>query len=121
MSTNINNIDIGSGQLLITKRNVRIALRKYRGELPEIHFLQGLKNRLLHDSPDPIPVDDLCWYGEGSGWAFHVFEEILSHTTGQADVVITWETGGFTGIRINDGKQTRHQVKLTLSSEIING
>ncbi len=45
--------------------------------------------------------------------------EALSHTTGSADLLLTWEGGdSHTGIRVVNGKVTKHEVVFALGDEV---
>lgn len=61
------------------------------------------------------------WFtSDGSGWAFDaLLANILPRFTGRADLVVCWEGGdSFTGLRVVDGKVTKHEVVRTLGKEI---
>ena len=84
-------------------------------------------------APECSPFEDLTFgedgyaalarfwfYGEGSGaaWSEGVFDIYAKATEGEADLLVTWEGGdSFSGVRIHDGKMTRHKVVMTLGEE----
>ncbi len=74
------------------------------------------------DSTDQfIPIHDIWFYGEGSGWALEVgaFNKLCSYFSGTADVVFYWEGGNsVSGYRITDGKVTEHHVIVSLGDPV---
>ena len=58
------------------------------------------------------------WYGEGSGTLWDtLITKVLPKTRGTADLIYCWEGGdSYTGIRVQDGKVTEHEVVQSLGN-----
>lgn len=122
MSNNITNIDI------ISHLNFAILKTKFeelKGLLAETTEVLGAS---LFEYPDPYPnlftqdgdllkVNILYWNDDGSGSRLDTFFEVLSHFQGEADLVLHWESGELTGVRLKDGKVTHHKVNVSLGDE----
>ena len=63
---------------------------------------------------------DFPYSGTGSGYAEHLLvDKILPLFEGKADLLFTWEGGkSFSGVRVVNGKVTRHEVVQALGQEI---
>ncbi len=115
MSYNIDSSEYLSGKLYIRPSKFREARLKYKDDTPEGNFLNDDHIADIVDSDNPEPIKNMRWYGEGSGRRFDDFKDILAMTTGEADIVLTWEGGdSITGLRVKDGVVTECDVKMTL-------
>lgn len=116
MSYNIDSIDyIGDDRLAISgEQFARLALNVPRKDRPAGDFISDLKE----DEPSQV-LHRISWQGECSGYTFHLFIHALSLTTGKAELVICWEgVDSYTGLRIVDGKVTKHKIVMRLGHEI---
>jgi hypothetical protein len=58
------------------------------------------------------------WCGEGANNTDD-FHAALSYTQGLADLLIIWEGGdSISGLRVNDGEVTEHDVVMSLGAEM---
>lgn len=109
---------IGDGRLGI-RRGEAVALQiVYEDNLAEGNLFQRLD---LDGDPDEIlTIEDLWWYGEGSGRSIDtLIEDILPCTKGHAEIFLTWEDGdSFTGYEVEDSKVTKREVIITLGEVI---
>lgn len=59
------------------------------------------------------------WNGEFSGNTYPRLIEALSKTMGEAELLVTWESGdSVDGIRVVDGNVTRHRIVQALGDEV---
>lgn len=113
MSTNCNTLYI-DGEL-------RLSVQKFEEfknleRLPDGCFLNCPEN-CCHREGDEMVITDPWWYGEGSGWSFDTLKEtILPATTGKADLLFVWEGAEFSGLRVENGVVTEHDVELSLGA-----
>jgi hypothetical protein len=119
VSYNIDSIEIvASDGFLIGKGALRALRKELDDDLPEINLFDQAEE---DDSPGEFwhPERGIWWSGEGSGHAEAVLiESVLPKFTGSADLVLTWEGGdSHTGLRLKDGKVTRHSVVMALGEE----
>ena len=88
-----------------------------RGILCESHCFENI----IEDScrPNYYLFEDFYWCGTGSGRHFDVLEkQILPDTKGYAELIFTWEDGEVTGIKVDEGVITKHEVIQALGDEI---
>ena len=119
MSYNCDSIEYISGKLSI-KRSVAVeALQKHADELPESDFISEAVSSSDGLEPDSIiEIENPWWGGEGSGRSYVLFKELLSLTTGAADLLLTWEGGdSINGLRVSEGNVHEKKVKHTLVDE----
>ena len=115
---------IGRERLTITAEALGFARydlsRKGNGMriIPEGSFLDDWKCL----SPLPMGVFEIKhigWTGENAQWLEHL-KTALSFTQGIADILQVWEGGKsvepFTGLRVNDGEVTAHDVVIQLGN-----
>ena len=117
MSYNISTIEyIGPGRLTITATDLGRAMIELQGKTPEGCFVDDtMKLRPL--SPDVLEVTRIDWCGEGAN-KVEDLRTALSHTQGLADLLLIWEGGdSMTGLRVNDGEVTAHDVDIRLGDE----
>ena len=83
-----------------------------RLELPATNFLQIPSSD--RDAGDEVVIVKPWWCGDWSGNSFDTLRDtILPASRGSADLVFIWEGGeGFTGLRVEDGKVTEHDVEF---------
>ena len=117
MSYNITGIKyIGPGKLLMTATDLGRAMIELRGKTPSRCFIEDT-NSLSPISPDVLQIEKVEWCGEGANNTEDLFAA-LSHTQGMADLLLIWEGGdSMTGLRINDGEVTAHNVDIRLGDE----
>lgn len=115
MSYNVDTIDVVAGELTITKMNLMRAQSAVPQEdRPEVCWLDETE---VDWRSYRTPVR-LTWEGEGSGPTWLAFKRSLLFTSGQADLVVCWEGGdSYTGLRVNNGLVTEHEVIHTLGKE----
>lgn len=120
MSYNIDSIEVIAADNFRLDLDVRDALAESIGDdAPEINIFE-------YDRADGATHisfrqgASLQWSGEGSGHAFDVLVgKVLPRFEGSADLLVTWEGGdSFSGLRIRDGKVTRHKIIHALGDEV---
>jgi hypothetical protein len=113
MSYNIDNSKYLSGQLSIQTKDARRLAEKYRGDLPEINFLDYLD---LESDEDSLPIENPWWCGSGSGYAYDdCLVEILKQTRGWAVIVFVWEGGdSHSVLEVHDGRVKQKQLKMAV-------
>ncbi len=110
MSYNIDSIDYIRGKLYMSRAARRSAEAAF--DLPEICFLNESDGDVCFDGD---AIDKLWWSGAGSGHAFKTLKQVLAQTTGNADLLLTWEGGdSHTGLRVVEGVVTEHEVGFCL-------
>jgi hypothetical protein len=121
MSMNIDTSDILSSEGFAIPRTLWRALALPAGgevvDAPEDSFLNPNwpQSGDVEDIHGILFVKRFPWRGEGSGYSWDLLLQLLVHFLGSADLVVTWEGGnGQTGIRVLNGKVTRHKVVLAL-------
>lgn len=118
MSYNVDSTEVTRNDASMEARDVITLSEALEGELPEIHFLEDMAGAaqaaLLAGEPTRlIPLPNLHWSGEGSGYAFKniLIKRIASRIRGRIDTIFTWEGGdSFSGLVIRDGKS--HECKV---------
>lgn len=102
------------------------ALRRDIGDdHPEVWLLEEKPHTPFMGVPDFEDRDSyryynrISWTGEGSGGTWETFvEKVLPRFQGSADLVVTWERGdSVTGLRVRDGKVTKHRVVMALGEQ----
>ena len=64
---------------------------------------------------ETVEVSNVEWYGERSGVTYDTYLKALALTRGWAEIVVVWEGGDeLDGLRVMEGKVTRHEVKISL-------
>lgn len=121
MSYNIDSIVIVASDGFLIDRETLLALEKELGEdsLPEIELFDQARQSMRSGAQFWHPTGALWWRGEGSGHAYDAFvDKVLPRFHGSADLVLTWEGGDhFEGLRLKDGKVTKHEVVMSLGAE----
>lgn len=120
MSYDIDNIAsvVDKGDLIISKTAVTRLRSQTEHELPEIHPLDTSELAESKELPGFFIIRRMMWCGEGSGSTYCLLLEFLSKTLGRADLIICWEGGdSFTGLRVQDGTVTEHEVVKELGRE----
>ena len=120
MSYNVDNVKTLSGKLTISRASLR-KIKRMRIETPECCFLDAIfVKEGKDDDAESFDIEDLEWYGEGSGYAFEdLLTKVLPFTKGTMEVVVTWEGGdSVNGLRIVDGTVTKHEVEMKLGKKI---
>ncbi len=126
MGYRCDNVTYLSGKLTITRENVIKGLALFAEDyLPEVGFLASFIWDGRKDvDPTTLPGGDLeietpGFCGEGSRQIFDVIDELYALTKGSADILFTWEGGeDLTGLRVRDGKVTKHEVVQALGDEL---
>jgi len=122
VSYNVDHVEIVASNRFCIPRDSIAILRKLvtDDDLPEICFLDEIDDERFfsEDTEEILHPKHLSWCGSGSGWSVKTLETLLSHFSGSVDLVLTWEGGdSFSGLRLVDGKVTRHDVLMSLGSE----
>lgn len=122
----------GESTLTIGGADVRDIAERFADDLPESCFirriLRNTRGRNMGVDVPGLRLDDATeypieavefWRGEWSGHSFDTLvNDILPVTSGAADIVLTWEGGdSFSGLRVRDGKVTRHKAVMVLGEE----
>jgi len=117
MSYNITGSKIvkASKDFYITKAKLE-ELRAQYGEdecLPESNFLDPGWERHQIVKGDKVYPKYLWW--SGTGYAEDLLKKILPAFNGSVDLVLIWEGGdSISGLRLKDGKVTKHEVGYVL-------
>lgn len=111
MSYNIDNISVIAADGFGIDEDVRDALLEAHGEEAPHGALMG--------ALELSRGTRLAWCGEFSGRSYDLLiEKILPRFHGDADLVVCFEGGdSYDGLRLRDGKVTRHEVVMTLGAE----
>lgn len=114
MSYNVSHSEYLSGKLFITREAARRLKIKLVEDLAEGNFLSELE--LEGEGRDPLPIENLWWYGEWSGHGYEsALAEILRETTGEAVILFIWEGGDdTTALHVKDGVVTKKKPKVTV-------
>jgi len=94
MSYNLDSIEILKGKLKISKKDVLDLKHDFRKHFPEGCFLHAINLRPSEYNDELISLDNICWYGVGSGRSYEILEnEIFPKLKGKATIIETWEVG----------------------------
>lgn len=112
MSTNIDHVEVLSGELTISEEGKA--------------WLDAAKDGAVDWFPECGPEigEDgkvaMGWSGTSSGNAIYydVLEKFFSFTKGTAECVFHWRGIGREGYRVVDGVMTRHDVEMKLGKEV---
>ena len=118
VSYNIDSTTVICCEAKMKATDVARLLRKHADDLPESHFLDEMADK--SDDDGFVAVDKRFWWsGEGSGNAFDfLVKKVAPLIVGMVEVIFTWEGGrSHSGLRIVDGKVTKHEVVMTLGKE----
>ena len=111
MSYNIDNVCYLSGKLFIRAGTLNRLWREHYNHLPEDCFLTDLDG----EDGEVLVIECPTWRAESSGASFDLFQQVLSQTTGEADILVCWEGGDkYTGLRVRDGKVEEKGVRMVL-------
>lgn len=117
MSTNVS-VSYLDGALFIDSGIARALLHSLgeRGLLAECNFL----DYGLAEGEGTVEIKNPAWHGEGSGRQLDtLLTKILPRTSGTADLLVTWEEGDwFTGIRVEAGVVTKHEIEMALDAPV---
>lgn len=119
MSYNIDSISyIGGGRLTVIPDRLIDAMKAV-DDRAECNFIEEMEHIILSASNDRKIVPDTgMWVGEGSGSTFKSFLRALMFTRGCADLLLTWEGGDHTGLRVVSGVVTEHRVRFVLGDKV---
>ena len=114
MSYNIDSIDIlKQDNFTISPERFSTLVQEHSDDLAE-----GFPTR-YNDLCKAIGDGRFWWYGEGSGSGYDTLVNVvLSLFTGSADLLLCWEGGdSYSGLRVSNGKVTKHVIEMTLGKE----
>jgi hypothetical protein len=100
-----------SGQLKIARRTARMLLQTYNGLLPTGNFLQELD--LGHGPGGEDVIIKEVWWRTYKWFHMPIFMDVLSRTTGSADLMLISEDIEIEGLRVRDGKVEEKAVRIT--------
>lgn len=123
MSCNIISIDtIDCDAFCITRPNLDEIRKTLRAKA--IHWPEGsiFADDWMKTGCDEVRgmlfVKRFEWRGEGSGYTFDALKAVvLPAFHGSADMVLSWEGGDHSGLRLLNGKVTEHEVIFALGKE----
>jgi hypothetical protein len=101
-------------------RDLALGEHSYLERAPEGSFLspQWPSSGGCQEIHGILFVKRIDWTGEGSGYSWDLFEELLTKFIGGADLIVTWEGGdSLSGLRLLNGKVTKHCVIRALGEE----
>lgn len=115
MSYNVDNSEYLCGKLYLDRAKVDAFIEEH-GTLPESNFIEdasaiGPDGEIVH----------LWWTGAWSGYSVENgdFVAALALTTGEADILLTWEGGdSVTGYRVKDGVAIEYTVETRLGEPV---
>jgi hypothetical protein len=107
MGARIDHVECLSGELTISEEG-----KTWTDEsctVPECPPVFGTNNKVK-----------MRWSGEGSSYSFGdgTLEKFFSFTRGTAEFLFYWEGMGVEGIRVVNGKMTKHEVEMKLGKEV---
>lgn len=119
MSYNIDSIEVLKTTASINFADLRrvVASLSDKEWLPEINFIEDLKEDDPYSTSTTAKLTELSWRGEGSGHSWHeVFlPKIAPLIRGRIEAVVIWEGGdSVSGIIVDDGKVTDCDVEYRL-------
>lgn len=125
MSTNIDAVTLLTIDAWMDARDILRLIEEHKGRLPDTCFLRKHKKKAMDSVLEGIGdgrlrLTSFNWTGEGSGHAYEevLIEKIAPKVHGHVEAVFQWEGDGWlSGLRIVDGKVTRHKVVLSLGEE----
>lgn len=121
MAYNIDTITIlKSDGFAIPRPRWEELVEKHSNEVPESSVLDDdFPKRCCEEHRGLLFVNSFPFHGEGSGSAIDLLvETILPAFLGSADLLLIWEGGDSTsGLRLLNGKVTRHEVVSALGKE----
>jgi len=119
MSYNINSIRIIKSNAFAINKAKLDALRENDNlNRPEVSFLdEEWEERNTENVRGLLFIDNLWWEGEGSGRSYDTLKMLLVRFSGDADIIITWEDGETSGLRLRDGHVTEPEVVQSLADE----
>lgn len=110
MSYNCDSIDIVAGSLSISRGKLA-ALAIEADDRPEDCILEECEG----PAEEILEPKVISWCGEGSGFTWKTFLTVIAAFSGSADLVCCFEGGdSYEGLRVRDGKVTRHKVVMAL-------
>lgn len=118
VSYNIDSTTVLRCEAKMKAADVARLLRK-EDMLPESHFLEEMADK-EPDAAGFVEVDERFWWsGERSGTAHDfLIKKVAPLILGTVEVIFTWEGGdSHSGLRIVDGKVTKHEVVMALGKE----
>ncbi len=110
MSRNIRRTEYLSGMLYIDVGRAMFLDSAHRKRLPESNFIE----EAMSSGSGIVALKKLRWSGEGSGREYELFKHLLTNTTGEAEIICTWDTGEVVGIHVKDGVVTEKTVRMVL-------
>jgi hypothetical protein len=115
VSSNIKTVRYLSGQLTIARFAASGLISRLQHSLPEDCFLLDVP--MVGEAAD-VAIERPRWRGEGSGYSFDdLLAEVLPLTKGSADILVVWDGGELSGIRVRDGVVTQPKVVTVLEAE----
>ncbi len=119
MSYNINSIRIVSSDgFCISKTKWKKLNRNGELDLPEINILDDdWLTRCAVEKSGVLFPNDIWWEGECSGSTYDTLKMLLTRFSGDADIIVTWEDGETSGLRLRDGHVTEPEVVQKLADE----
>lgn len=120
VSYNIDSIDyLGEGVLRIGVAERKSLAKKFRSKMAESNFLEDDDAvEATPGDPSTLVITHPFWTGEFSGNSEDALLAALKKTKGSAELLLTWEGGdSFTGLRVVDGKVTKHEIRFSLGDE----
>lgn len=138
MSYNIDSVQVLKSNATMRRQDVAMLLRNAGDNHPEGCFLESLlpasnpakalekmtpeelrryADSMAKNSEGTVEIDNLNWYGEGSGHTFDYFKKTVAPLIiGRIEAVFVWEGGDSTsGMIIEDGKITECDVSYKLT------
>jgi len=124
MSCNIDAVTILTLDAWMDARDILRLIEEHKGKLPDDCFLRKRKKKAMDSvlggtGDGRIALVSFAWTDEGSGHSYDevLIEKIAPKIHGRVEVVLHWETGELSGLRIVDGKVTLHKIALSLGEE----
>jgi len=117
MSCNINHCHTLKCDAWISATDVEWILDNEEDLLPETHFLYEAKPFKIAQEGKFV-LKDFMWGGTCSGHFWDNFvKNIAPKIQGHLEVILTWEDGSASGLRIKNGVVTEPKVIQTLAEE----
>lgn len=103
MSYNIDHVECMSLDARMSAKKLRSLHKKHEDEMAEGNFIWEHFER-EPDAEGYVRLENLCWHGESSGNSVQLFEKLLTHVEGTAELILTWEGGdSHTAYRVDNG------------------
>ncbi len=101
------------GTLSIRAGDAYSCQRRYRALLPALNFITPISDR---DAPEDeiVSIDEFWWAQERSDGGDALLWRIAQYLVGEADILLTWEDGSRTGVRVRDRQLFSCQIRVEL-------